>query len=55
MDGEEILRAERAVLDDEGVQAELAKLQLPKGAKVVCDPWIYGKCLLACLSYLGRY
>lgn len=42
IDGEEILRTERAVIEDEQVQAELAKLKLPEGAKVVCDPWIYG-------------
>jgi primary-amine oxidase len=42
IDGEEIIRTEQAVIEDEGVKAELAKLQLPEGAKVVCDPWIYG-------------
>lgn len=41
-DGEEIEAMERIALEDEGVQAELAKLKLPKGAKVVVDPWIYG-------------
>ncbi|PPJ59462.1 hypothetical protein CBER1_02401 [Cercospora berteroae] len=41
-DGEEILALERIALEDEGVQAELAKLQLPEGAKIVVDPWIYG-------------
>ncbi|KAM3413903.1 Amine oxidase [Cercospora zeina] len=41
-DGEEILALERIALADEGVQAELAKLQLPEGAKIVVDPWIYG-------------
>ena len=42
IDGDEILRTERAVVEDEGVKAEIAKLNLPEGAKVVCDPWIYG-------------
>lgn len=41
-DGEEIEAMERIALADEGVQAELAKLQLPKGSHVVADPWIYG-------------
>lgn len=42
-DGEEIFAMERIALEDEGVQAELKKLQLPEGAKVVVDPWIYGE------------
>lgn len=42
MDGEEILEFERLSIEDESVQAELKKLNLPEGAKVVCDPWIYG-------------
>ena len=41
-DGAEIEAMERIALEDEGVQAELAKLQLPKGSHVVVDPWIYG-------------
>lgn len=41
-DGEEIFAMERIALEDEGVRAELAKLKLPEGAKVVVDPWIYG-------------
>ncbi|KAG9887982.1 hypothetical protein KCV02_g18460, partial [Aureobasidium melanogenum] len=41
-DGEEILDIEKLALEDEGVQAEIAKLQLPEGTAVVCDPWIYG-------------
>nr|POF13476.1 copper amine oxidase 1 [Quercus suber] len=41
-DGEEILAIERLALEDERVQAELAKLELPTGAVVVVDPWIYG-------------
>ncbi|EME42464.1 hypothetical protein DOTSEDRAFT_73331 [Dothistroma septosporum NZE10] len=41
-DGEEIVAVERIALEDEGVQAELAKLKLPEGSKVVIDPWIYG-------------
>lgn len=33
---------EKISLEDEGVQAEIAKLQLPEGTVVVVDPWIYG-------------
>lgn len=40
-DGEEILAMERIALEDEAVQAELAKLQLPQGSKVVVDPCTY--------------
>lgn len=43
-DGEEILAIERIALEDEGVKAELAKLQLPEGSVVISDPWIYGMC-----------
>lgn len=42
-DGAEIIAMERVALDDEGVQAAIAKLQLPEGSQVVIDPWIYGK------------
>ena len=41
-DVEEIVVVERAVLEDPGVKAEIAKLKLPEGTVVVCDPWIYG-------------
>lgn len=41
-DGEEILLVEKAALEDEGVKAELKKLQLPEGTVVISDPWIYG-------------
>lgn len=41
-DGQEILSVERVVLEDEGVKAEIAKLELPEGTVVVSDPWIYG-------------
>lgn len=41
-DGEEIIAIEKAMMEDEGVKAEIAKLQLPEGAVVVSDPWIYG-------------
>lgn len=41
-DGPEILCVERVVLEDEGVKAEIAKLELPEGTVVVTDPWIYG-------------
>ncbi|KAF2759945.1 hypothetical protein EJ05DRAFT_437265 [Pseudovirgaria hyperparasitica] len=41
-DGEEIIALERIALEDEAVKAEIAKLQLPEGAVVISDPWIYG-------------
>lgn len=41
-DGEEILFVEKIALADEGVKTELAKLKLPEGTVVICDPWIYG-------------
>lgn len=40
-DGEEIIAIERLALEDEGVRAAIAKLELPEGSQVVCDPWIY--------------
>ncbi|OAA59594.1 Copper amine oxidase [Niveomyces insectorum RCEF 264] len=41
-DGDEVLAIEQVVLADPGVQAEVAKLQLPAGTVVVAEPWIYG-------------
>jgi primary-amine oxidase len=41
-DGEEILAIENIALEDAAVKAEVAKLQLPEGTVVCCDPWIYG-------------
>ena len=41
-DGDEIFAIERTALEDEGVQAAIAKLQLPEGSQIVIDPWIYG-------------
>ncbi|MCJ1240084.1 hypothetical protein MMC14_008084 [Varicellaria rhodocarpa] len=41
-DGEEIFLVEKVALEDEGVKAEIAKLQLPEGSVVIADPWIYG-------------
>ncbi|KAH8725539.1 copper amine oxidase [Phaeosphaeriaceae sp. PMI808] len=41
-DSAEIIIIEKLVLEDEKVQAEIAKLQLPEGAVVISDPWIYG-------------
>ncbi|KAF2746947.1 hypothetical protein M011DRAFT_444704 [Sporormia fimetaria CBS 119925] len=41
-DGEEIVAIEKIALEDEGVKAEIAKLQLPEGTQVISDPWIYG-------------
>ncbi|KAJ9665240.1 hypothetical protein H2201_004714 [Coniosporium apollinis] len=41
-DAEEIVAIEKVALEDEAVQAEIAKLQLPKGTVVISDPWIYG-------------
>ncbi|TKX21593.1 copper amine oxidase-4 [Elsinoe australis] len=42
LSGEEILAIEKIALQDERVQAAIAKLQLPEGTVVVCDPWPYG-------------
>ena len=42
LDAEEILEFEQLSIEDESVQAEIAKLKLPEGTKIVCDPWIYG-------------
>lgn len=44
-DGDEIIAVERLAIADEGVQAAIAKLQLPEGSEIVIDPWIYGKYL----------
>lgn len=41
-DGAEILKVEKVALSDDGVKAEVAKLKLPEGTVIVCDPWIYG-------------
>ncbi|KAF2402557.1 hypothetical protein EJ06DRAFT_555173 [Trichodelitschia bisporula] len=41
-DGAEIIAVEKLALEHPDVKAEIAKLQLPEGAVVVCDPWIYG-------------
>ena len=50
-DGEEILAVEKLALEDAGVQAEIAKLQLPEGSVIVIDPWIYGNLQ----AYLADY
>ena len=41
------MMVEKVVFEDEGVKKALAKLQMPEGAVVVCDPWIYGVCYSA--------
>ncbi len=41
-DYDEVVMVEKNALEDEGVKAEIAKLQLPEGAVVTADPWIYG-------------
>jgi hypothetical protein len=47
---------ETIALEDEGVRAEIEKLQLPKGAVIVCDPWIYGSyCHSGDLSNQARF
>jgi primary-amine oxidase len=46
-DGDEIIAIERLAVADKEVQAAIAKLQLPEGAQIVADPWIYGKYLVA--------
>lgn len=44
-DGDEIIAVEKIALEDEGVKAEIAKLQLPEGTVIISDPWIYGQYL----------
>lgn len=44
-DEDDIVAVEKLVLEDERVKAEIAKLQLPEGTVVVCDPWSYGRLL----------
>ncbi|KAI4134427.1 MAG: hypothetical protein LQ347_001528 [Umbilicaria vellea] len=58
-DGPEILLVEKIALADKGVQAEIAKLQLPEGTVVIIDPWIYGsdgidddKRMFQCFMYM---
>lgn len=41
-DGEEIIAIETIAMEDERVKFEIAKLELPEGTVIVCDPWIYG-------------
>lgn len=59
-DSEEIMRVEQIALKDEGVKAEVAKLRIPEGSVVICDPWIYGKfyfyheCLISLLTDMSR-
>ena len=45
-DYDEVLMIERNALADEGVKAEIEKLQLPEGSVVCADPWIYGTYLV---------
>jgi len=40
-DDNEILQVENLTLADARVQEEIRKLELPPGAVVVCDPWIW--------------
>lgn len=40
-DDAEILAVEKLALEDPRTQDEIAKLKLPPGAVVVCDPWIW--------------
>lgn len=53
-DGDEIVAIENAALADEGVKAEIQKLQLPEGAVVISDPWIYGTLLHTAHLYVQR-
>lgn len=46
-DDDEIMEVEKLTMADPTVQAEIAKLQLPPGAVVVCDPWIWYAYLLS--------
>jgi primary-amine oxidase len=45
-DVNEIIMVENIALEDEGVKAEIAKLQLPEGTVIISDPWIYGMLFL---------
>jgi len=47
-DYDEIVSVERIALEDPGVKAEIEKLQLPQGAVVCADPWIYGTSTCHC-------
>ena len=42
VDAEEIVSLEKVVLEHEDVKAEIAKLKLPEGSVIICDPWTYG-------------
>lgn len=55
-DYDEILTVEKNALEDEGVKAAIAKLQLPAGTVVCADPWIYGQIpsLSLCLTFGTR-
>ena len=39
VDDEEAVLAEKICLEDPRVQAEIAKLKLPVGSVIMCDPW----------------
>ncbi|OIW30441.1 amine oxidase [Coniochaeta ligniaria NRRL 30616] len=41
VDAGEMVKCEKACLEDPRVQAAIKALQLPDGAEVVCDPWTY--------------
>lgn len=41
IDEDEIITVEKVALEDARTKAEIEKLQLPEGAVVVCDPWIW--------------
>ena len=41
-DYDEVKMVEINALEDEGVKAAIAKLELPQGTIVCADPWIYG-------------
>lgn len=53
-DYEEILMVEKNAVEDEGVKAALAKLQLPEGTVVCADPWIYGMIRNTCHGPANR-
>lgn len=41
VDAGEMVKCEKACLEDPRIQAAIQSLQLPDGAEVVCDPWTY--------------
>ena len=41
---------EKMMLEHEDVKSEIAKLELPGAAVIICDPWTYGLLILQLAS-----